>query len=199
MTRSRTRASSSGPTSHGIWTIQVGARSTASGTSASPPGARQRRSRASSTGIYASEAPCCSTHWPRPISSPSSAFGAGEERVDEGALFTGAGLAADQHEARLAPEGGGEVLCEARELGRTADDRGLRAGGGGRGAVRRRRRGEARVLLEDPSLEIPERRRGVDADLLGQGAAGLLVGGEGLRLSVAAIEGEHELAARALA
>ena len=128
--------------------------------------------------------------------------GIGEERLDEGGL-AGAGLAAHQHEARLAPEGGAEVLAEGRELGRAADDRGLRAGGGGRDALRcrrrGRRRGEPRVLLEDPSLEIPERRRRVDAELLGQGAPGLLVGREGFRLAVAAVEGEHELAARTLA
>ena len=71
--------------------------------------------------------------------------------------------------------------------------------GAGAARSRRRRRGQPRILLKDPSLEIPQRRRRVDAELLGQGAPGLLVGGEGLRLAVAAVEGEHELAARALA
>ena len=69
-TRPSTRASSSGATSQGIWMIQVGARSTRIAVRASPPGSRQRRPTASSTGMYASEGPCCSTHWPRPISGP---------------------------------------------------------------------------------------------------------------------------------
>ena len=57
---------------------------------------------------------------------------------------------------------------------------------------------ERRVLVEDPALELLQLRRGLEAELLGQVRARLLVRAERFRLSAGAIEREHVLRAEAL-
>ncbi len=57
---------------------------------------------------------------------------------------------------------------------------------------------ELRVLVEDPPLEFLQLRRGLEAELLGQVRARLLVHAERFRLSAGAIEREHVLHAKAL-
>src|SRR5215469_3140109 len=53
-------------------------------------------------------------------------------------------------------------------------------------------------MAEDRRLEIAERRRRFQPQLFVQGAAELAVGVESLGLPAAAVEGEHELAAKTL-
>ena len=61
------------------------------------------------------------------------------------------------------------------------------------------RRGEARILLEDALLEVAQRGAGLQPELLVEPPPPLGEDLERLRLPPAAIEGEHELAAQALA
>ena len=130
------------------------------------------------------------------------AVGLGQEGLHQRGLSR-AGLAGHEHQARLAVPRGAEVAAQRGQLFAPPDD--SRAGrGGGRalgGGPRRRRRGEGQpgVLLQDPPLQVAQRGRGIDAELLGQRPAGLLVGGQRLGLAVAAVQREHELAACALA
>ena len=58
---------------------------------------------------------------------------------------------------------------------------------------------ERRLLAEDRRVQLLERRRRLDAELLDEHPARLLIGLERLGLPPASIEGEHELAARTLA
>jgi hypothetical protein len=58
---------------------------------------------------------------------------------------------------------------------------------------------QARVLTEDPQLELPHRRSRVDADLLDERPASALEHAERVGLPSAAVEREHQLAARTLA
>ena len=57
---------------------------------------------------------------------------------------------------------------------------------------------ERRVLVEDPPLELLQLRRGLEAELLSQVRARLLVRTERFRLTAGAIEREHVLRAEAL-
>ena len=57
---------------------------------------------------------------------------------------------------------------------------------------------ERRVLVEDPPLELLQLRRGLEAELLRQVRARLLVRTEGFRLAAGAVEREHVLRAEAL-
>ena len=59
---------------------------------------------------------------------------------------------------------------------------------------RRLGRGERRVLVEDLTLEPPQVLARLEAELLRERAAALLVGLQRLRLPTRAVEGEHELA-----
>ncbi len=58
---------------------------------------------------------------------------------------------------------------------------------------RRLRRGERRVLVEDLTLEPPQVLARLEAELLRERAASLLVGLQRLRLPTRAVEGEHQL------
>jgi hypothetical protein len=95
----------------------------------------------------------------------------------------------------------GEHLVEPRveltHLCRSSDES-RRRGVGSLGAVARRGRIERRILAQDRSLEIAERTARLDTELV-EGATCLLVRLEGLRLAAGAVEGEHELVAKALA
>jgi hypothetical protein len=62
-----------------------------------------------------------------------------------------------------------------------------------------RRRGRLGILAQDRQLQIAQPRRRLDAQLLVEPPAEALVGGERLGLAARAVEGEHELAVRALA
>ena len=58
---------------------------------------------------------------------------------------------------------------------------------------------QARILTEDAQLELPERRPGVDAELLDQRPASALERVQRVGLPAAAVQREHQLAAQALA
>ena len=58
---------------------------------------------------------------------------------------------------------------------------------------------QLRVVGEDPLLELPERRTGIEAELLHHRGAVVLEGAERIGLPAGAVEGEHELRPHALA
>ena len=58
---------------------------------------------------------------------------------------------------------------------------------------------ESRILRQDCSLELAQRRARVDPELLDENAPALLKGLERLRLPSGTVEGEHQLPAKALA
>jgi hypothetical protein len=54
---------------------------------------------------------------------------------------------------------------------------------------------ERRILIQDPSLELAQRRGGLDPELVDEDAPRLLICGQRFGLAAAAIEREHQLAA----
>jgi hypothetical protein len=100
---------------------------------------------------------------------------------------------------------GREVALAEQELALRADQLAVAQHRQPRGASRRHRsrrvgrRGhsqvEAQVLPEDPSLELAKRGRGLDPELVGQGAPRMLVCSKRLRLTAGPVEREHLLAA----
>ncbi|HET9198188.1 MAG TPA: hypothetical protein VFN92_08060, partial [Solirubrobacterales bacterium] len=60
----------------------------------------------------------------------------------------------------------------------------------------RHREIQARILLEDPSLEVAQRWRRLDPELVGERAPGLLIRGERLCLPPRPVEREHLLPAQ---
>ncbi len=96
--------------------------------------------------------------------------------------------------AQFADEGGaaGEVRHRGGELGRADRGRGRFRGG-------RRRFGQGGVGAQDPLLEVAQRGARVDAEFLGQQAAGVGVHRERLGLASAAVERQHQQLAQAFA
>ena len=100
---------------------------------------------------------------------------------------------AEQRMGRL----GIESFDETRRIDEIGEQDGHRAPGD-----RRRRHGrrhaERRVVPEDRLLELPERRPGLEPELLVELSSRLLVGLERLRLPSGAVERQHQLPAQAL-
>ena len=125
-----------------------------------------------------------------------------EEREDEGGLAR-ARLPAHEHEPPLA--GGGVARRTARAGRAPGRGRRLRPADGrrppsaadptgrGGGARRRRLRGERRVLLQDPALELTQMLRGLDAELVGELLPERLVRVERLGLAARPVERQHQL------
>ena len=67
------------------------------------------------------------------------------------------------------------------------------------GELRIGRRGQRWILREDAPLEIPEVVTRLESQLLGEGATGVPVGIERIRLAPRAIERQHELSSQAFA
>ena len=125
-----------------------------------------------------------------------------EEREDEGGLAR-ARLPAHEHEPPLAGGGVAVELLEPAELLVAADDSDRRTAGDlrppptrrarRRGARRRRLRGERRVLLQDPALELTQTLRGLDAELVVELLPERLVRVERLGLAARPVERQHQL------
>ncbi len=108
------------------------------------------------------------------------------------------------HRLRVEPlgegVGPGDVGDDDAHQAARAGLRGVRGGGrGGRRDRLGRRRGELRRLGEDRPLELAQPLPRLDAELLDQAAARVLVGLQRVRLAIAAVQREHELPAQALA
>ena len=82
---------------------------------------------------------------------------------------------------------------------RVADRRANRRLGRRAGARTRGGQVQARILTEDAQLELPERRPGVDAELLDERPAAALEPMQRVGLPAAAVQREHQLAAQAFA
>ncbi len=105
-------------------------------------------------------------------------------------------LGGAQHDPVVLRDGGAHgVRVQLPEDGRALD---VGEQEGERLHLRLRLELERRVLVEDPPLEFLQLRRGLEAELLGQVRARLLVHAERFRLSAGAIEREHVLHAKAL-
>ena len=91
-----------------------------------------------------------------------------------------------------------EPLDQARRVDEIGEQHGHRASGRQRDRFRDRRGRERRIVPQDRLLQLPERRPGLEPELLVQHAPGRLVGLERLGLAPAAVEREHQLAAEPL-
>ena len=134
---------------------------------------------------------------------------------DHGAADLGVAVEQGVHRLRVEPlaetRGADEVGEDDAHEPTGAGRAGRGSGSGGLGRLGRRlsrwsrlrrlqhRQRERRVLRQDRSLQLPQPLARLDAELLDQLAAGLLVGLQRVGLAVGAIQGEHQLRAQALA
>ena len=118
------------------------------------------------------------------------------------------GLSRDEDDPPVARQRLLEHPAETAELDVTTDEaRGVRPGLTGRRSVdcggptrdRRLLQLELRILLQHPPLELAQPRRGLDAELLVERTAEVLIAGEGLGLAPRPVEREHLLGVQALA
>ena len=113
-----------------------------------------------------------------------------------------AGIAGDKEQRALAAPCPGEGREQFLALGAPPHERRAAA----HVHIRRRerrggpwRRGERWILHEDCSLEVAELAGGLDAELLGERVAGLMIGVERVGLAAGAVEREHEMGVQTLA
>ena len=120
----RSAAASASPRSHGICANQSGALRRISAIMRSTFGGRTRRCSASSTGMYGSCGPCCSTHPARPIHTGTARSPIAREarKASTSAVFPDPGGAGDEDDLPIAGLRRGKAVGQKLHLGVAADE-----------------------------------------------------------------------------